>query len=105
MTKKNRLNKLNNKRVAAFGLVAVLCLMVLSGCSQATRRWFGFERTPPDETLIKTNPPLILPPDYTLRPPLAKDGGGASDQDANKTATDTRDILLKNSKKPSEPSK
>ncbi|MDI9349285.1 MAG: DUF3035 domain-containing protein [Candidatus Symbiobacter sp.] len=82
-------------------LCLIFSLVLLSGCSQSARRWLGFERTPPDENLIKTNPPLILPPDYHLRPPVnAGEARPAADKDAGKTANDTRDILLKSGNKP-----
>ncbi|MCX8505536.1 MAG: DUF3035 domain-containing protein [Alphaproteobacteria bacterium] len=86
-------------------LVMGLCLVMLGGCTKASRRWMGFERTPPDQTAIKTNPPLIMPPDFDLRPPAKSENGGESDKDASKTANDTRDILLKGNKEKDVPKK
>ena len=86
-------------------LVMGFCLVMLAGCTKASRQWMGFERTPPDQTAIKTNPPLIMPPDFDLRPPASSENGTESDTDAGKTANDTRDILLKGSKEKDTPKK
>ena len=98
-------NRPNNRAVTMLGQVVMpsiilgLCLVLLSGCSQASRRWFGVERTPPDESVIGTNPPLTMPPDYRLRPPASKDSNTTNTTEGTgKTATDTRNILLKNTK-------
>ena len=39
-----------------------------SGCG-STRQALGLERTAPDEFRIITKAPLVMPPDYALRPP------------------------------------
>ncbi len=46
------------------GLVAVL---MISGCG-LTKKDLGMSREGPDATLVKTNNPLILPPEYNVRP-------------------------------------
>ena len=48
-------------------ILCVLLCVCLSGCSKK-----GAIFSAPDETLIKENPPLTVPPDYTLRPPVQK---------------------------------
>lgn len=40
----------------------------LSGCTGA-KRAFGMEKVTPDEFTVVTKAPLVLPPDYSLRPP------------------------------------
>jgi hypothetical protein len=50
--------------VAAIGLAAGL-----SGC-QSTQRALGLQRVTPDEFKIVAKAPLVLPPDYGLRPPV-----------------------------------
>ena len=57
MTQMKRLNIL-----LAAGALAVS----LAGCGE-----FGYGKNPPDEFNVVKNPPLILPPDYNLRPPQA----------------------------------
>ena len=42
--------------------------VVLCGC-QSIRQATGAEKTPPDEFTVLTKSPLIIPPDYNLRPP------------------------------------
>lgn len=50
--------------------LAVLSLTVvaLSGC-ESLRRDAGLTKQPPDEFAVTTKAPLIVPPDYRLRPP------------------------------------
>lgn len=47
---------------------AALAAAALSGCSGA-KRAFGMEKIAPDEFTVVTKAPLVLPPDYSLRPP------------------------------------
>jgi hypothetical protein len=54
-----------------FGVVAagVLAASVLvTGCG-GTKKVLGLEKSAPDEFRVITKAPLILPPDYSLRPP------------------------------------
>ncbi len=44
----------------------VLPMLALGACSM-----FGGGRAAPDEFLVVRNAPLIIPPDYTLTPPVA----------------------------------
>ena len=48
-------------------LLAVLAIMSVSACG-ATKKMLGFTREGPDETNVKTNKPLVLPPEYNVRP-------------------------------------
>jgi hypothetical protein len=53
----------------AAGLAAVIVLaMGTAGCSSLGRA-IGLEKVSPDEFAIVTKAPLVIPPDYTLRPP------------------------------------
>ncbi len=51
--------------VAVAGCIAAISL---SGCSGA-KRAFGMQKVAPDEFTVVTKPPLVMPPDYSLRPP------------------------------------
>lgn len=42
--------------------------MLLGGCSGA-KRAFGIQKIAPDEFTVVTKAPLVVPPDYSLRPP------------------------------------
>lgn len=53
---------------ASLLLGAGLALALLSGCDTA-REAFGLEKQMPDEFTVVTKAPLVLPPDFTLRPP------------------------------------
>jgi hypothetical protein len=68
----------------AAGYVAVLGLgLALMGC-ESVRQATGVAKLPPDEFTVLTKAPLILPPDFNLRPPQP---GVASrnDPDADET--------------------
>src|SRR5579884_1039013 len=43
-------------------------LVLLSGC-ESIRQATGAEKTPPDDFTVLTKSPLVIPPDYNLRPP------------------------------------
>ncbi len=51
-------------------LVAGVCgiALVLTGC-EAARESFGFTKEAPDEFSVVTRAPLVVPPDFGLRPP------------------------------------
>ena len=48
--------------------VALIGLAGLAGCSGASRA-LGISKVTPDEFRVVTKAPLVLPPDYALRPP------------------------------------
>jgi len=47
---------------------AALSLLVLPGCSDL-RLALGMDRAGPDEFAVESRAPLLIPPDFTLRPP------------------------------------
>lgn len=49
------------------GIVAVLAVLLLSSCGW-TKKDLGLEHRGPNETNVKVNNPLILPPEYNVRP-------------------------------------
>ncbi|MBQ9034834.1 MAG: hypothetical protein IJ099_02585 [Alphaproteobacteria bacterium] len=49
------------------GIVAVLLVLLLSSCGW-TKKDLGLEHRGPNETNVKVNNPLILPPEYSVRP-------------------------------------
>lgn len=49
-------------------MILVLTAMTLSACG-TLRKIAGDDKNPPDEFKIVEKPPLIMPPDYNLRPP------------------------------------
>ncbi len=48
-------------------LTLIMLSVVLCGCS-TLKRWFGLNKTSPDETKIETRAPLVLPPDFDELP-------------------------------------
>jgi len=54
-------------RFLGFACVA-LATSALAGC-ESTRETFGFTKQAPDEFAVVTRAPLVVPPDFGLRPP------------------------------------
>jgi hypothetical protein len=50
-------------------LAVSLCAMALSGCD-SVRRVAGLNKKSPDEFAVTTKAPLVIPPDFNLRPPM-----------------------------------
>ena len=48
-------------------LALVLVCFALCGCT-TMKRWFGLNKSAPDETKIETRAPLVLPPDFDELP-------------------------------------
>ena len=48
---------------------AILACLVLAACGSDVSETFGYGKSAPDEFTVISRPPLILPPDYNLRPP------------------------------------
>lgn len=47
---------------------SIAAALLLSGC-ESIRQATGAEKTPPDEFTVLTKSPLVIPPDFNLRPP------------------------------------
>ena len=52
-----------------FSLIFILNMSLISGCGSELSDVLGTNKLPPDEFTILTKPPLIVPPEYNLRPP------------------------------------
>ena len=73
-------------RIATLGL----CLPALAGCGQGTvQDALGMGKRSPDEFAVVSRAPLILPPDFDLRPP----GRGEAPRPAGTTADRARATL------------
>jgi len=70
---------------SAFAAVA----LISTGCT-STSRALGLEKSAPNEFNILTKAPLIVPPEYNLRPPAV----GASSAENNYTQRTAREALL-----------
>jgi hypothetical protein len=56
------------QRTVATLALAILALAALGGCS-GVRENLGLVRKPPDEFTVVRKPPLVIPPNFSLRPP------------------------------------
>ncbi len=63
--------------------------LIATGCT-STSRALGLEKSAPNEFNILTKAPLIVPPEYNLRPPAL----GASSAENNYTQRTAREALL-----------
>ncbi|MEZ5935540.1 MAG: DUF3035 domain-containing protein [Alphaproteobacteria bacterium] len=77
-------------RAASFALLGLASGLLLGACSRAenVQDALGYEQKGPDEMAVIKRPPLILPPDYNLRPPRSDDHAAAS-QNASESARAT----------------
>ena len=57
-----------NSAFFLLGATALSSTLLLPGCGDF-RRAVGMERSMPDEFAVESRAPLVLPPDYNLRPP------------------------------------
>ena len=73
MNNKYRLGVILSLRAAMLGGVAV----ALIGC-QSIREAAGVTKSPPDEFAVVTKAPLVIPPDFNLKPP--KPGAAPTNQ-------------------------
>ena len=55
-------------RVATLGALVAVAATGLAGC-QSTSKALGMSKVVPDEFRVVTKAPLVVPPDYSLRPP------------------------------------
>ena len=72
-------------------LAMCLCATVLSGCD-SLRRAAGLQKKSPDEFAVTTKAPLVIPPDFNLRPPTP----GAPPSNARDPSTNAELALFAN---------
>jgi len=71
--------------------MTALAAMALGGCTRATKA-LGITKNAPNEFNILTKAPLVVPPEYNLRPPQI----GTSSADNNYSQKAARDALIGN---------
>jgi len=72
-------------------LALCLCATVLSGC-ESLRKAAGLQKKSPDEFAVTTKAPLVIPPDFNLRPPTP----GAPPSNARDPSTNAELALFSN---------
>ncbi len=85
-------------RVRLGGLLLLGAVAAVGGCSGTVQENLGLGKRSPDEFQVVRRAPLILPPDYSLRPPAPGEPGPAS-QD---TAAQAEEILTGQPRIPTE---
>ena len=70
---------------------ACIALVALSGCG-GLREAAGLSKKSPDEFAVTTKAPLVIPPDFNLRPPMP----GAAPTNQSDPATNAQEALFNN---------
>ncbi len=70
---------------------ATICAVAMSGCTTVSKR-LGLTKEAPNEFNILTKAPLIVPPEYNLRPPSV----GESSEENNYSQQAAREALIGN---------
>lgn len=76
-------------RTTAFLSALAATALIASGCT-STSRALGLQKSAPNEFNILTKAPLVIPPEYNLRPPEL----GASSAENNYSQRSAREALL-----------
>ena len=82
--------KLLSKKFFKTAFIVTAASFTLSACGDNLKETFGYSKNAPDEFAVITKSPLILPPDYSLRPPNKLASGP---REAN-PREQVRDLLL-----------
>lgn len=85
---------MTTKAIALAALSAAT--LTMSGCD-TVRQTLGMERSVPDETQVALNRPLVMPPDYQLRPPASATESVSGTRVTSFTAGSRADTLLQSS--------
>ncbi|HAK98768.1 MAG TPA: hypothetical protein DCP14_05410 [Rhodobiaceae bacterium] len=65
-----KLSMTNLKMNRGKNILGLLCLtLTVSACGSGLSDAFSYKKNPPDEFAILKKQPLIIPPDYSLKPP------------------------------------
>lgn len=77
-------------RWTSFLVLGLISGPLLAGCGggDTVQEALGYQQTGPDEMAVIKRPPLIVPPDYNLRPPRA-DNQNANSEAASDAARET----------------
>lgn len=78
-------------------IFCLMCAFLLSACD-SVKSTLGLNHDQPDEFLVSTNPPLELPPNYTLRPPKAGQEGHVNTKTSEQKAKDVLGTQVTSSK-------
>jgi hypothetical protein len=73
-------------------ILLALLIPVIAGCSSNAKDTLGLRRTAPDEFKVISNPPLSMPPEFSLRPPSSGEDKAAV---AAANETEVKNILEK----------
>lgn len=92
-----RIGSMKPIKKTAFLISLMTAGALLAGCESA-RKVFGNEKTGPDEFAVYSRPPLSLPPDYRLRPPMPGTGRPQEQDTKNIAERAMRGITLKASR-------
>jgi hypothetical protein len=75
-------------------LFSLLLISLLSGCGEDVKQKLGIQRKSPDAFSVIANPPLSMPPDFELRPPLEEKSYSKSHIQAQEPSHAAKEVLL-----------
>lgn len=78
------------KKLVANGLIITIAIPFLAACSGSVRDTLGMRRSAPNEFKVVSNPPLSVPPEFSLRPPVPDD----SFVENKSTSTEAKKVLF-----------
>lgn len=78
-------------------LLPFLSLMIIAGCSNDLKSSLGLRKQAPDEFVVISNPPLSMPPEFSLQQPsqLQPDGNANPALDKEKKLSTDEQLFLK----------
>lgn len=64
---------MNKTKTLAKGFILITSLSFITSCSGSVRDTLGMRRAAPNEFRVVSNPPLSVPPEFSIRPPVPED--------------------------------
>jgi len=78
------------KKIVAKGLIIISAMPFIASCSGSVRDTLGMRRSAPNEFKVVSHPPLSVPPEFSLRPPVPDESFVAS----KSTSTEAKKVLF-----------
>ncbi|MDA0781795.1 MAG: DUF3035 domain-containing protein [Rickettsiales bacterium] len=81
------------KKTLAKGFILITSLSFITSCSGSVRDTLGMRRSAPNEFRVVSNPPLSVPPEFSIRPPIPE---GTYKEVIKSKAEDARTVFFEN---------
>jgi hypothetical protein len=84
---------MRGRELGRAALAGAVLLATVAGCDTTVQEQLGLGKRAPDEFQVVRRAPLVIPPDYALRPPGEGGGGGAVARAQPDPSAEAREIL------------